>query len=234
MVTARAASVNAVLPEPDEVGTNHSSPARMIATRYAQKIEASSIHAPRQTDAQARAETRDHGAAQEACRPRCAAYRPSSLPRRLRRCLARRRCLAPAEQRRRREATEWRAREATRLAKAGSRAVAKAGRRRALRKRRGPKSQQIPKSPSHQISRSPNHQMALDILMVASEARPFAKTGGLADVCGALPRALARLGHRVTIVLPRYRGTPPTGPRRAGRRARSASTATRCASSSSR
>jgi starch synthase len=47
----------------------------------------------------------------------------------------------------------------------------------------------------------------LDVLMVASEARPFAKTGGLADVCGALPVALARLGHRVTIVLPKYRGT---------------------------
>ena len=43
--------------------------------------------------------------------------------------------------------------------------------------------------------------------MVTSEARPFAKTGGLADVCGALPLALARLGHRVTIVLPNYRGT---------------------------
>ena len=43
--------------------------------------------------------------------------------------------------------------------------------------------------------------------MVSSEARPFAKTGGLADVVGALPQALARLGHRVTIVLPKYRGT---------------------------
>ena len=47
--------------------------------------------------------------------------------------------------------------------------------------------------------------------MVTPEARPFAKTGGLADVCGALPRALARLGHRVTIVLPKYRGTPTDG-----------------------
>jgi starch synthase len=44
------------------------------------------------------------------------------------------------------------------------------------------------------------------ILMVASEAAPFAKTGGLADVLGALPRALARLGHRVDVVMPRYRG----------------------------
>jgi starch synthase len=45
------------------------------------------------------------------------------------------------------------------------------------------------------------------ILMVASEAAPFAKTGGLADVLGALPRALARLGHQVDVVIPRYRGT---------------------------
>ncbi|MBI2829469.1 MAG: glycogen synthase GlgA [Acidobacteria bacterium] len=44
------------------------------------------------------------------------------------------------------------------------------------------------------------------ILMVASEAAPFAKTGGLADVVAALPRALARLGHFVDVVIPRYRG----------------------------
>jgi starch synthase len=42
--------------------------------------------------------------------------------------------------------------------------------------------------------------------MVASEAVPFAKTGGLADVIGALPRALRRLGHDVDVILPRYRG----------------------------
>ncbi len=44
------------------------------------------------------------------------------------------------------------------------------------------------------------------ILTVASEAVPFAKTGGLADVIGALPVALARLGHHVDVVIPRYRG----------------------------
>ena len=44
------------------------------------------------------------------------------------------------------------------------------------------------------------------ILMVASEVAPFAKTGGLADVLGALPRALTRLGHDVEVVMPRYRG----------------------------
>jgi starch synthase len=42
--------------------------------------------------------------------------------------------------------------------------------------------------------------------MVASEATPWAKTGGLADVVGALPAALDRLGHVVTTVIPRHRG----------------------------
>jgi len=45
---------------------------------------------------------------------------------------------------------------------------------------------------------------SLKILVVASEAVPFAKTGGLADVAGALPRELIRLGHEVRLVLPRY------------------------------
>jgi starch synthase len=43
------------------------------------------------------------------------------------------------------------------------------------------------------------------ILMVASEATPFAKTGGLADVLGALPQALAARGEEVAVVLPHYR-----------------------------
>ncbi len=45
--------------------------------------------------------------------------------------------------------------------------------------------------------------------MVASEAAPFAKTGGLADVLGSLPVALARLGAAVAVVIPRYRSVPP-------------------------
>ena len=44
------------------------------------------------------------------------------------------------------------------------------------------------------------------VLLIGSEAVPFAKTGGLADVLGALPPALARLGWDATLVLPRYRG----------------------------
>ena len=56
------------------------------------------------------------------------------------------------------------------------------------------------------------------VLHVASEATPFAKTGGLADVAGALPEALAHQGCDVTLVIPAYRevfskGLPiePTG-----------------------
>ncbi len=43
------------------------------------------------------------------------------------------------------------------------------------------------------------------ILLASSEVAPFAKTGGLADVAGALPKALNRLGHDVRVVLPKYR-----------------------------
>ncbi len=45
----------------------------------------------------------------------------------------------------------------------------------------------------------------IHIAFIASEAAPLAKTGGLADVTGALPRALQQLGHRVTVILPFYR-----------------------------
>jgi len=44
----------------------------------------------------------------------------------------------------------------------------------------------------------------MEILFVASEVAPFSKTGGLGDVAGALPRALAARGHAVSIVTPRY------------------------------
>src|SRR4051794_27498094 len=47
------------------------------------------------------------------------------------------------------------------------------------------------------------------ILMVASEAAPFAKTGGLADVIGALPAALAERAEDVAVVLPLYATAAP-------------------------
>src|SRR5258705_10454327 len=45
----------------------------------------------------------------------------------------------------------------------------------------------------------------MKIAMIASEVTPFAKTGGLADVLGALSVALARLDHEVCVVAPAYR-----------------------------
>jgi starch synthase len=47
------------------------------------------------------------------------------------------------------------------------------------------------------------------ILFVASEGLPFSKTGGLADVIEALPRALASKGHEVAVVLPLYDASKP-------------------------
>jgi starch synthase len=44
------------------------------------------------------------------------------------------------------------------------------------------------------------------VLLIGAEAQPFAKTGGLADVLGALPPALARLGWDAIVALPKYRG----------------------------
>ena len=47
----------------------------------------------------------------------------------------------------------------------------------------------------------------MQIAFVASECVPYSKSGGLADVVGALPRALAALGHEVCVYSPRYRQT---------------------------
>src|SRR5947209_6413805 len=43
------------------------------------------------------------------------------------------------------------------------------------------------------------------LLLAASEVVGFAKTGGLADVVGSLPRALARRGHDCAVIMPLYR-----------------------------
>jgi len=52
----------------------------------------------------------------------------------------------------------------------------------------------------------------MHIAFAASECVPFSKTGGLADVVGALPRALAALGHQVSVYVPRYRQTKLNDP----------------------
>jgi starch synthase len=48
-------------------------------------------------------------------------------------------------------------------------------------------------------------EQPLKVLILAAEIVPFAKVGGLADIVGALPKALKSLGHDVRLVMPRYR-----------------------------
>ncbi len=57
-------------------------------------------------------------------------------------------------------------------------------------------------------------QKPLRVLIAASECVPFSKTGGLADVIGALPEALAAEGLSVAVVLPRYRATKLEKPKK--------------------
>jgi len=52
----------------------------------------------------------------------------------------------------------------------------------------------------------------MDIVFAASECAPWAKTGGLADVVSALPKMLAKMGHRIRIFLPYYRQVAKAAP----------------------
>ena len=54
-----------------------------------------------------------------------------------------------------------------------------------------------------------NEEQPLKILILAAEIVPFVKVGGLADVVGALPKALQALGHDVRLVMPRYGQVDP-------------------------
>jgi starch synthase len=53
----------------------------------------------------------------------------------------------------------------------------------------------------------------MHIVLVASECSPWAKLGGIADVVSALPRTLAKLGHRMSVFLPYYRQVAKAAPK---------------------
>ena len=48
----------------------------------------------------------------------------------------------------------------------------------------------------------------MKIVYLASEVAPFFKTGGLADVMGALPKKMKELGHEITVIMPKYDKIP--------------------------
>lgn len=50
-----------------------------------------------------------------------------------------------------------------------------------------------------------NEKSGLKVLFVSAEVSPFAKTGGLADVAGSLPKALVSMGNDVRVIMPRYK-----------------------------
>ena len=50
----------------------------------------------------------------------------------------------------------------------------------------------------------PEIAASTEIVWLTSEASPYAKTGGLADVSGALPQALSRKGYKVSVIMPYY------------------------------
>lgn len=58
--------------------------------------------------------------------------------------------------------------------------------------------------------------MTYNIIFVTAEASSYSKTGGLGDVCGSLPIALAARGHRVMVVSPRYMHGGPSDKKFAG------------------
>ena len=51
----------------------------------------------------------------------------------------------------------------------------------------------------------------MNIVYLTTEAVPLAKTGGLADVCGALPTRVAELGHRAAVIMPAFRSIHRSG-----------------------
>src|SRR3954447_2358982 len=62
--------------------------------------------------------------------------------------------------------------------------------------------------------RSCYNSLVARVLMVSSEAAPWAKTGGLADVVGALPSALREFSDDAAVVIPRYGSIDLTAARR--------------------
>jgi starch synthase len=62
----------------------------------------------------------------------------------------------------------------------------------------------MPQMSDHETPAVEEPRVPLKILLLAAEVVPFAKTGGLADVAGSLPKAIHALGHDIRVAMPRY------------------------------
>ena len=51
----------------------------------------------------------------------------------------------------------------------------------------------------------------MKVLLASAEVTPFAKVGGLADVAGSLPKALAQRGIDIRVIMPKYSSVTETG-----------------------
>jgi starch synthase len=71
--------------------------------------------------------------------------------------------------------------------------------------------QDTQKAKGRQRAKGAGAAVPLKILFLSSEVQPWSKTGGLSDVAGALPSALAALGHEVTVATPLYASVPEEG-----------------------
>jgi starch synthase len=93
----------------------------------------------------------------------------------------------------------------------------KPARKAAAKPRSASAAQKTPAAPKAAVKPRPAAKTAatreppLSVLMVAPEFRPYVRNAGLAQMAAGLPEALGRLGHLVTLVLPKYRGTDVTG-----------------------
>ena len=97
---------------------------------------------------------------------------------------------------------------ATTVKKTASKPVAKPKTKPVVEVKEQPKEAEKPIQVAQNVVEEQPKEVGKKVLFVAAEALPYIKTGGLADVAGALPKALNELGCDVRVILPLYMDIP--------------------------